>query len=108
MGRYGADLTFLRPFFNLQALTMDALQRVDGVDPATVKAAMRSYVKWVSAMQARAGATVDAHTEPKWVISTGQPYAGGWCRPQTDGPGLRARALMRYAGTALSGPIFTI
>lgn len=28
---------------------------------------------------------------------------GGWCRPQTDGPGLRAGALIAYASALLKG-----
>jgi glucoamylase len=34
--------------------------------------------------------------EAKFEIPSGEPYAGGWCRPQTDGPGLRARTLSQY------------
>lgn len=27
----------------------------------------------------------EAYLEPKWTFD-GEPYKGGWCRPQTDGP----------------------
>ena len=30
---------------------------------------------------------VDVRIEPKFYIPDGKPYDGGWCRPQTDGPG---------------------
>eukprot|EP00929_Paragymnodinium_shiwhaense_P040513 TRINITY_DN2114_c0_g1_i2.p1 TRINITY_DN2114_c0_g1~~TRINITY_DN2114_c0_g1_i2.p1 ORF type:complete len:319 (+),score=91.45 TRINITY_DN2114_c0_g1_i2:1-957(+) len=35
--------------------------------------------------------------EPKFLIPSGKPFPGGWCRPQNDGPGLRAITLMAYA-----------
>jgi glucoamylase len=38
----------------------------------------------------------DVRIEPKFEIPSGAPYTGGWCRPQTDGPGLRARTLSNY------------
>ena len=34
--------------------------------------------------------------EPKFEIPSGDPYTGGWCRPQTDGPALRAMALSKW------------
>jgi len=34
--------------------------------------------------------------EPKFTIPDGRPYTGKWCRPQDDGPGLRAKALAEY------------
>jgi hypothetical protein len=60
-----------------------------------INSTLSAYVQWVKSVQN--GPLAAAHTEPKWNISTGKPYPGGWCRPQTDGPGLRARALMRFA-----------
>lgn len=40
--------------------------------------------------------------EPKFEIPSGVPYTAGWCRPQNDGPALRAMALAQY-GTILHG-----
>ena len=34
--------------------------------------------------------------EPKFTIPDGNPYTGGWCRPQTDGPALRAMAMAKW------------
>lgn len=34
--------------------------------------------------------------EPKFELD-GRPFAGGWCRPQTDGPALRAVTLLQAA-----------
>jgi len=60
------------------------------------------YVDWVELLHERGSSTID---EPKWNIQKAEPYALGWCRPQTDGPPLRARSLMqagrlwrKYAG----------
>ena len=36
------------------------------------------------------------YLEPKFEIPSGDPYTGGWCRPQTDGPALRAMALSKW------------
>jgi len=35
--------------------------------------------------------------EPKWTLRSNVPFSGAWCRPQTDGPGLRTMALMIFA-----------
>jgi len=37
---------------------------------------------------------VDVRVEAKFEIPSGTPFNGGWCRPQTDGPGLRAITLI--------------
>lgn len=39
--------------------------------------------------------------EPKFEIPSGDPYTGGWCRPQTDGPALRAMALSKWGNILL-------
>ena len=33
----------------------------------------------------------------RYLIPQGTPYTGGWCRPQNDGPGLRAITAMALA-----------
>ena len=35
------------------------------------------------------------HSQPKFTIDDQEPYTGGWCRPQTDGPALRAMAMAK-------------
>ncbi len=56
------------------------------------------YVSWVQTVQNQADPNgIDIRTEPKFEIPSGVPYTGGWCRPQNDGPGLRAMALAQYA-----------
>jgi len=83
------------------ALSMKALQTIVNVDGGSAESrfaqeALKAYVGWVKRMQSQSD-DHSAHTEPKWDITTGQPYSGGWCRPQTDGPPLRALALMKAA-----------
>jgi len=35
-------------------------------------------------------------------LPDGGAYVGGWCRPQTDGPGLRSAALMIFTKILLN------
>lgn len=87
------------------ALAMDVLQRlVDStlvcpdkplVDSIFVTNTVHSYASWEARIQV--GQAAVSHTEPKWDPLTAKPYPESWCRPQTDGPGLRARALMQFA-----------
>merc|ERR1711935_306687 len=59
---------------------------------------MESYTNWVLKVQNQADPNnIDIRTEPKYTIPDGVPYTGAWCRPQTDGPSLRAAALIEYA-----------
>ncbi|CAK9047113.1 unnamed protein product [Durusdinium trenchii] len=65
-----------------------------------------AFAGWVEGVHARkmaannmggsTSAAEEAYLEPKWTFD-GEPYKGGWCRPQTDGPPLRARLLMKAA-----------
>lgn len=85
------------------ALSMTALQELvdtnwSDSDSQYAREALAAYIQWVGRMQAQTDH--DPHVEPKWDISSGKPYEGGWCRPQTDGPGLRAQALMLAATSA--------
>uniref|UniRef100_A0A7S4LNP1 glucan 1,4-alpha-glucosidase n=1 Tax=Oxyrrhis marina TaxID=2969 RepID=A0A7S4LNP1_OXYMA len=56
------------------------------------------YLTWVKKVQGQQDPHgIDVRLEPKYNIPDGTIFDGGWCRPQTDGPGLRARALADYA-----------
>jgi len=58
---------------------------------------MQHYVQWVIKVQNQPDPhNIDIRTEPKYTIPDGKPFEGGWCRPQTDGPGLRAKTLAEY------------
>jgi glucoamylase len=84
------------------ALSMGALlSTAASVDD--VRTEMDAYVGWVSRVQQE----VDPHgqsvlAEPKYMIPNGSVYAGGWCRPQNDGPGLRSKTLIEYASVVMA------
>ncbi|CAE7508064.1 GAA [Symbiodinium sp. CCMP2592] len=68
---------------------------------ADVDEHLQHYVQWVLKVQNQADPHgIDIRTEPKYTIPDGKPFEGAWCRPQTDGPGLRAKTLAEY-GLAL-------
>ena len=79
------------------ALSMQALLRTaDKV--SDVQEQMDAYVGWVKKVQQEDdphGQSVLA--EPKYMIPGGEVFAGAWCRPQNDGPGLRSHTLIDYA-----------
>ncbi|CAE7724809.1 GAA [Symbiodinium pilosum] len=62
---------------------------------------LQHYVQWVLKVQNQDDPHgIDVRAEPKYTIPDGKPFTGAWCRPQTDGPGLRAKTLSEY-GLAL-------
>jgi len=82
------------------ALTMRALFETQ--DIASIDDKMKAYVQWVTKTQNQGDPNnQDVRTEPKYTIPDGKPYTGAWCRPQTDGPGLRGITLMMYANHLL-------
>jgi glucoamylase len=65
---------------------------------SSVDEKFQHYMAWVKNVQGQQDPHgIDVRTEPKYNIPDGTVYSGSWCRPQTDGPGLRARALADYA-----------
>lgn len=83
------------------ALSMRCLQETGtGGDNTTTY--MQAYTSWVLGRQAEDDPHgIDVRTEPKYEIPTGEVYEGAWCRPQNDGPGLRAISLMIFANSLL-------
>jgi glucoamylase len=79
------------------ALSMNAyMQTAPAFAEAEKK--MDSWLAWVERNQQEADPNgIEILTEPKFVIPSGTPFTGGWCRPQNDGPGLRAITLMALA-----------
>merc|ERR1712048_1061471 len=79
------------------ALSMNAWQ-MTAANFSDAEAKMDSWLSWVerSQQQHAVHEGTDILTEPKFVIPNGTPFLGGWCRPQTDGPGLRAITLMDF------------
>lgn len=72
------------------ALSVKALMEtsyVTGINRSMIRRVVKRYVGWVQRVTA-------GSSEPKWNTSSGSPYAFDWCRPQTDGPPLRALTLL--------------
>eukprot|EP00420_Gonyaulax_spinifera_P022271 CAMPEP_0197900080 /NCGR_PEP_ID=MMETSP1439-20131203/48197_1 /TAXON_ID=66791 /ORGANISM="Gonyaulax spinifera, Strain CCMP409" /LENGTH=587 /DNA_ID=CAMNT_0043520939 /DNA_START=29 /DNA_END=1792 /DNA_ORIENTATION=+ len=89
------------------ALSMITLRRLVGTELATAGGGIMvtpllaqqivlAYAGWIQRTRGKASIS-----EPKWNISTGRPYEFGWCRPQTDGPALRAQAMLLYIDIGL-------
>eukprot|EP00928_Gymnodinium_smaydae_P018804 TRINITY_DN1716_c0_g3_i1.p1 TRINITY_DN1716_c0_g3~~TRINITY_DN1716_c0_g3_i1.p1 ORF type:complete len:551 (-),score=106.00 TRINITY_DN1716_c0_g3_i1:396-2048(-) len=64
---------------------------------ADVEEKMMHWIGWVERSTEQVDDNGDIFVEPKYLIPSGKPFPGGWCRPQNDGPGLRAITLMEYA-----------
>ncbi len=59
---------------------------------------LKSYGQWVlNTHDAIPYNKLDTRIEPKFELPYGEVYTGGWCRPQTDGPGLQATSLITFA-----------
>jgi len=80
------------------ALSMNAYQ-MTASSYADVDEKMEKWLAWTERMQGQSDPHgIEIFTEPKFEIPSGKPFAGAWCRPQNDGPGLRAITLMAMAG----------
>ena len=56
------------------------------------------YLNWIQLIQSKTDPNgIDIRIEPKYEIPSGNSYTGAWCRPQNDGPGLQAIALINSA-----------
>jgi len=78
-------------------LSIKAWLDINDNDYDKVKEVLDGYVKWVGIVQHKYDPNnIDVRIEPKFEIPSGEPYTGGWCRPQTDGPALRAMALSKW------------
>lgn len=84
------------------ALTMRCLQETAS-SFASVESTVKSYVSWVLHAQADSDPNgIDVRTEPKFMLPDGEVFSGAWCRPQNDGPGLRATTLIIAANSLLA------
>jgi len=78
-------------------LSIKAWLDINDNDYNTVRDALEGYAKWTSIVQHKPDPNdIDVRIEPKFTIEDQEPYTGGWCRPQTDGPALRAMALSKW------------
>lgn len=63
---------------------------------------MKDYVSWVKRVQGETDPQgYDVRINPKFELPNGEVFVGGWCRPQTDGPGLRSGALLMFGNLLL-------
>jgi glucoamylase len=78
-------------------LSIKAWLDINDNDYNKVKTELDAYAGWVKKVQHKADPNnIDVRIEPKFTIPDGEPYTGGWCRPQTDGPALRAMAMSKW------------
>lgn len=78
------------------ALSMRTYMELNN-DFSSISQKMYSYTNWVQKLQTQQDYNVDVRIEPKFNIPSGSPYTGGWCRPQSDGPALRAYTMIMWA-----------
>jgi len=78
-------------------LSIKAWLDINDNDLEKVEEILTAYAGWVKKVQGKTDPNdIDVRIEPKFEIPSGDPYTGGWCRPQTDGPALRAMALSKW------------
>eukprot|EP00088_Acartia_fossae_P002771 TRINITY_DN11149_c0_g1_i1.p1 TRINITY_DN11149_c0_g1~~TRINITY_DN11149_c0_g1_i1.p1 ORF type:complete len:502 (+),score=142.13 TRINITY_DN11149_c0_g1_i1:33-1538(+) len=78
-------------------LSIKAWLDINNNDYGKVQPVLEAYAGWVQKVQNKADPNgIDVRIEPKFTIPDGEPYTGGWCRPQTDGPALRAMAMSKW------------
>lgn len=79
------------------ALTMRCLQETS-TSFSEYEDILKAYTGFVLNAQSLSDPNnIDVRTEPKFTLPNGDVFTGAWCRPQNDGPGLRATALMLFA-----------
>jgi len=83
-------------------LTMRAYIELNDNSLAKVEEKLKSYVSWVLHVQSETDPYGnDIRINPKFELPNGEVYVGGWCRPQTDGPGLTSASLIMFANLLL-------
>jgi len=79
------------------ALSMRAFMELNDYDLSKIDVHMKSYVSWVNRIHSEQDPnSVDIRGEVKYNLPNGDVYTGAWCRPQNDGPALRAITLIKY------------
>ncbi len=77
---------------------IDLYERTSGKDKTYLREQIIAYMKFSRSNQL--AETLSGLGEPKFHVN-GVPFADQWCRPQNDGPALRALALTRFANHML-------
>lgn len=79
-------------------LTMRTYLEINDFELSKVETKFKAYVDWVKKVQGETDPQgYDVRINPKFELPNGEVFVGGWCRPQTDGPGLRSGALQMFA-----------
>jgi len=82
------------------ALTMRSYQETNPSTFSSIENTVKAYIQWVLKVQNEADPNgQDVRTEPKFMLPDGAVFTDPWCRPQNDGPGLRATALIMAAAS---------
>ena len=63
------------------ALSMNVFMDINDNDYTKVSEFMDAYQGWVAKVQKKNDDNVDVRVEAKFEIPSGEPSAGGWCRP---------------------------
>lgn len=85
------------------ALTMRCFQETNPSSFSSIESTVKSYIQWVLHNQGEADPNgIDVRTEPKFNLPNGDVFSNAWCRPQNDGPGLRATALIMAANSLIA------
>lgn len=83
------------------ALSMRSI--LESRDFVDYESTLKSYTQWVlNTHDAVPYNKIDTRIEPKFELPYGEVYTGGWCRPQTDGPGLQAITLIKFANQLIA------
>lgn len=85
------------------ALTMRSFQETNPGNFSSIETTVKAYTQWVLKVQNEADPnSIDVRTEPKFNLPEGDVFSGSWCRPQNDGPGLRATSLIIAANSLIA------
>ena len=78
-----------------------ALSDSNGFNNATINEYFQDYVTWITHIQSEQDSnSMNIEGEPLFMCDA-NPYNGGWCRPQNDGPATRSQAIIFYANWLL-------
>lgn len=81
---------------------MRAFMEINNYDLTKINDHMQSYLKWVLHVHSEQSPNgIDVRGEVKFILPDGEVTPQPWCRPQNDGPALRALSLTIYANTLI-------
>ena len=85
----GAQDSYYFHWMRDAGLSIKAWLEINDNNLTAIEPEVDAYVDWVEIVQQKPDPNGDVRVEPKFEIPSGDPFSGGWCRPQTDGPALR-------------------